>query len=222
MIKKLIAAGLTVLLLSANVMAAVPNKVLKAHESSVFIHIKLKAEIDGQTRTGWGSCSGAYVQKNVILSASHCTNPREGIKIVEIWIQQPNGKSAKAEILTFNTAKDLLLLKTSLEGKPLNLADSRALGDDVYATGSPLGIRFVLTHGLISKLNFIFDPQNPVKHFVTDAMVLPGSSGCSMLNSKGEIVGVLVRSTSLFGAFGGVGLGVAVELEEVREFLKVL
>jgi len=55
---------------------------------------------------------------------------------------------------------------------------------------------------------------------VVDATALPGNSGGAVVDRRGHLIGILTRSTSLFGSFGAAGLGLAVDLGTIREFLK--
>jgi S1-C subfamily serine protease len=199
-----------------------PNPAIKAAKSTVQIKIKIREitpEEGQKPRTGWDGCSGVYIKKDHILTANHCIDVPENAKIVEIWIKRWDGTTCKTSILRFDAERDLALLGVSKPGIPLSLAQSRALGEDIWVIGSPLGMPLLVTKGIISRLNLVFQGEK-TKHFVIDAIVLPGNSGGPVINSRGQLVGILVRSTSALGSLGAAGLGFSVELSELREFLK--
>jgi S1-C subfamily serine protease len=50
-------------------------------------------------------------------------------------------------------------------------------------------------------------------------VVLPGNSGGPIFDEDGYLVGILVRSTSMLGPYGASGLGIAVDIHEVKGFL---
>jgi len=183
--------------------------------STVLVHIKIAK---GDKR-GMGTCSGVYVAPNLILTANHCVDMEDGLELKGIWIRNVYDEAAKAEIVKVDAEKDLALLKTSLKGIPVSLARKVTVGEEVWVIGQPLGLKFVVTKGIISSLN-VSTLSFPINHFITDAVVLPGNSGGPAFNSRGQLVGILTMSTSVFGVFGAAGLGIVVQIDEVRKFLK--
>lgn len=87
---------------------------------------------------------------------------------------------------------------------PATFGDSDALqlGDGVIAMGSPLGLQFSVTAGIVSGTGRslgILEPQMasgevaiaPVEHFIqTDAALSPGNSGGPLVNRAGEVIGI--------------------------------
>jgi S1-C subfamily serine protease len=99
------------------------------------------------------------------------------------------------------------------------MARKVARGESCWLMGNPLAIEFNLTQGIISKTDlYIKSFKNT--YYSTDAVALPGNSGCPVYNSHSELVGILVMSTSMLGSLGASGLGIIVRLEDVKEFLK--
>jgi serine protease Do len=183
-------------------------------KSAVLIHLKGVQE----GKTGWGTCSGVYVSSNLILTANHCTEPPEDVVFKEIWIRNLDGESAKATIVKKSPAKDLALLKTDLRGTPVRLAYDISVGETCYVIGNPLGFEWIVTKGIVSNIGL--SGINLVESFMTDATILPGNSGGGVFNEKGRLIGIIVRGTSVLGMYGATGLGIAVDVNEVREFLK--
>jgi len=64
---------------------------------------------------------------------------------------------------------------------------SVAMGDAVYAMGSPRKMRFSLSHGIVSYVGREFDGTYYVQ---TDLSANGGSSGGPVMNERGEVVGV--------------------------------
>ena len=184
-------------------------------DSSVLIHVKVQRD-DG--KRGWGTCSGVYVEKNTILTAAHCFEVPEGMELLQVWVGKNDGTSAKGEIIDLSPERDLALVHTQLDGIPVPLAHSVRQDIPLEVIGNPLGINFVITRGIVSKVNFKMG-DNPTKHFILSAIVLPGNSGGPVFDENGFLIGILVRSTSMLGSLGGSGLGIAVDIHEIRGFL---
>jgi S1-C subfamily serine protease len=183
--------------------------------STVLIHVKVQK---GEKR-GWGTCSGVYVEKNLILTASHCLGAYDDdIKVKEIWVGKDDGSSARADVVQVSPERDLATLSTKMDGLPVPLAASVRQDMPVEVIGCPLDLDFTITRGIVSKINFRMSP-NPTSHFILDAVVLPGNSGGPVFDENGFLIGILVRSTSMLGGFGAAGLGVAVDIHEIRGFL---
>ena len=190
----------------------------KMEDSTVLVHMKIHRDEDN--KTGWGTCSGVYLKKNIILSAAHCVDysADEKIQLKEIWVKKGN-QSEKAVIVKVDAAADLLLLYTPLEGTPVKLAHKVTRGEDCWVIGNPLGIIDILTKGIVSKIN-LKDKGEKATFIIVDAVCLPGNSGGAVVDKRGHLIGILTRSTSLLGGLGASGLGLAVDLRTIREFLK--
>ena len=188
----------------------------KCQKSTVLIHVKVLKN----DKKMWGTCSGVYVNPKVILTANHCIDSSDGAEILEIWVRNFDNKSMKAEVIKKDFARDLALLKTDLRGIPVKLARNVRVGEDVWIIGNPLGLEFVVSKGIVSNVDLSMK-QYPINHFITTAIVLPGSSGGPTFNAKGQLVGIEVMSTSMVGSLGASGLGIVVQIDEVRNFLRM-
>lgn len=166
-----------------------------------------------------GVCSGVYIDKNVILTAAHCFPSEEGMTVKQVYVKKL-GKSALATVIKRDTKVDLALVYTRLPGTPIMLApfDPRK-GSRCFAIGNPLGIESTVTEGIISKTDLKY-ADSKVSYLLFSAIVLPGNSGGGLFNANGDLIGIVVMSTSIMGALGASGLGIAVPLGNIREFLK--
>lgn len=187
--------------------------------STVLLHMKVTKETDEGTKQGMGTCSGVYISPNLILTANHCVDMSEGIKLKEIWVRNYQGDSAKATIVKMSAMRDLALLKTPLRGVPARLAKNVLVGQECWVVGQPLGLEFIVSKGIVSSID-VETLSFPIDHFITDAVVLPGNSGGPCFNDHGALIGIVTMSTSVFGPFGASGLGFVVQINEVREFLR--
>lgn len=122
------------------------------------------------------------------------------------------GKSYPAKVVGVEEQTDLALLKIEAGSlRPLPLANSEAVevGVEVRALGYPLssllGESLKVTRGSISGI----DQREGHKVFQIDATVNPGNSGGPLLNSQGQVVGV-VDSKLLAAAVSNVGFAVPI------------
>lgn len=86
---------------------------------------------------------------------------------------------------------DLALLKIDKsKGQPLslNVDDSIAIGDEVFAVGNPKGLEGTFSQGIVSNLRKT-EKRNLLQ---ITASISHGSSGGPILNDRGEVVGVAV------------------------------
>lgn len=211
--KQLLALFLSIILVFP---ALATNVSEKMEARTVLMHMKIKRNKTG--KEGWGTCSAVYVEPNVLLSAAHCVNMPEGISLVEVWIRQ-GGVSDRAVVIKTDPSLDLSLLYTPHVGTPVKLARSVKRGQDCFIIGNPLGIEDVITKGIVSKANLTVEGLQ-AQYLLLDAVALPGNSGGAVVDSHGRLIGILVMSTSLLGPLGASGLGIAVSVKNIREFLK--
>lgn len=192
------------------------NIAQKMEPKTVLLHMKIKRQKDGAE--AWGTCSGVYIKNNIILSAAHCVDMPEGISLVQLWIAQNNGMAEKAVVIKVDPSHDLSLLYTPLEGSPVKLARSVEKGEKCYVIGNPLGMEDTITEGIVSKTNLVIKGLSAT-FIIIDAIVLPGNSGGAVVNSHGKLIGIVSMTTSILGTFGASGLGIAVSIDDIREFV---
>src|SRR5437867_2110260 len=117
-----------------------------------------------------------------------------------------------------NKFQDLALLKIDDKDAPvfsrvmLGDADALAVGERVFAIGSPLGLERTVTEGILSTKTREFQGS---LYLQTTAQINPGNSGGPLFNMRGEVIGV----TNMKLAFGE-GLGFAIPVENVKYFLQ--
>ena len=94
-------------------------------------------------------------------------------------------------ILAFDQRKDLAIIKVpgfDLPSIGLGNSNEVSLGDQVLLVGNPKGLEGTVTAGIVSALR---DMPEGFKVIQTDAATNPGNSGGPLLNSQGQVIGVL-------------------------------
>lgn len=108
-------------------------------------------------------------------------------------VERSDGSVLRVEgVAAVDGGNDLALLKVSTDGAALPVlilgADELPrIGTTVYAIGHPLGLKNVLSEGLVSSLG---DPARGQQFIQTTAAISPGSSGGPLMTADGVVVGV--------------------------------
>ncbi|HUR27277.1 MAG TPA: trypsin-like peptidase domain-containing protein [Planctomycetota bacterium] len=89
-----------------------------------------------------------------------------------------------------------------------------AVGQKVFAIGTPFGLDQTLTTGIISGLGR--EIRSVTDHKIsdviqTDAAINPGNSGGPLLDSAGKLIGINTAIVSPSGAYAGIGFAVPVD-----------
>lgn len=135
----------------------------------------------------------------------------------------PKMNVVPARIAGISSELDVALLKVDgLKLPALSLATYSQLrqGETVFAFGSPNGLRYTLTHGLVSAVARQVNPDSPLIYVQTDAPINPGNSGGPLVNIRGEVVGMNTFIVSQSG--GSEGLGFAVPSATIRTAFRQL
>ena len=120
------------------------------------------------------------------------------------------------EITEIDEENDLAILKiTGSDASALRLGNSDAvqIGETVYVVGNPMGIEGTLSDGIVS--NIIL--HNRKKQILITAPISPGSSGGPVLNSNGEVIGIV---TSRHGNPDAQNLNFAVPSNYLKALLR--
>lgn len=174
----------------------------------------------GNARVDIGG-SGVFISTSGhILTCAHLFTIDRVDRIV---IETVDGDLQEARLVLMNKRRDLALLKTvePFVSRPVKIANPFHLrvGQEVFAVGSPLGLNFSVTTGVISALYRDF----PFAYNVTqsDTALNPGNSGGPLFNLAGELVGInsFIVSPSVDVVFSG--LGFSVQCGECLKFLTV-
>ncbi len=174
-----------------------------------------------QVSTPGGLGSGFIVNTDGFLITNFHVIEDETEISVEVY-HQNNGQLERktykdVKIIAINKFADIALLKIDDADAPkfsrVLLGDSEALavGESVFAIGSPLGLERTVTEGIVSTKTR--ELQGDL-YLQTTAQINPGNSGGPLFNLRGEVVGITnMKITS------GEGLGFAIPISAVKYFL---
>jgi len=159
-----------------------------------------------------------------VIESSIDTNQR-------IVVELPDGSSAIATVLGTDPSSDLAVLRADFDPamlKPATLGDSDAvaIGESVFAIGTPFGQESTLTAGVVSAVGRVtqssFTDRRILNVIQTDASLNPGNSGGPLFNAAGEVIGINTSITGPDGFRGSVGLGFAVPSNIALRYLPQL
>jgi serine protease Do len=182
---------------------------------------RLLGESVVQVRTPGGLGSGFFLNEDGSLITNFHVIENETQISIEVY-HQKNGQLERkvykqVRILAVNKFADLALLK--IEDKdapkfvrvPVGNSDALAVGDRVFAIGSPLGLERTVTEGIISTKTRELGGD---LYLQTTTQINPGNSGGPLFNLAGEVIGVTnMKVTS------GEGLGFAIPALALQFFL---
>jgi putative serine protease PepD len=192
-----------------------------------------------RTSTGGGEGTGVVLDTDgLILTNNHVVEPAaDGGSVT---VTSNDGSSAPARIIGRDPVTDLAVVRADgLAGLvPARLGDSESLavGEDVVAIGSPLGLSGTVTSGIVSALDRPVraggsrspgqDSTSVIDAIQTDAAVNPGNSGGPLVDRGGAVVGINSAIASLGAGAGGqagsIGLGFAIPIDQAREIARQL
>jgi len=149
------------------------------------------------------------------------TNQHVVAHAARVDVRTFGGREFPAEVVGRDSVTDIALLKIDPDGHRLAAAvlgtsDQLLIGDWVLALGSPLGLDFTVTAGIVSaKDRQLTGRETTVESFIqTDAAINPGNSGGPLIDLAGRVVGV---NTAIYGSDRFVGYGFAVPINIVLE-----
>ncbi len=135
---------------------------------------------------GPGHGSGFFISSDgYLLTDEHVVREARQVKIT-----LSTGREITADVIKTDARRDVALLKAQ-EGRmtalPCRLSEP-GIGDEVYALGSPLDIKFntTLTKGIVS--NFI--TMYGQRFIQSDVGIIQGCSGGPIVDGKGNVVGM--------------------------------
>ncbi len=160
-----------------------------------------------------------FSEDGKILTATHVVKMADQLKVT-----LHNGRSYPAEVVATIDYADLALIKITSPPKGLKVAklgqsSNARVGEQVYVIGSPYGIEFTLTQGILSSIRTqAMELANvDVTMLQTDAAINKGNSGGPVFNENGEVIGIVSSIMSKSG--GNEGLGFAVSVDSAKQLI---
>ena len=161
-----------------------------------------------------GLGSGVIISnESHILTAAHVV---EGSS--EIYVKAADGIRRRATILLSDKQADIALLKLNVPDSDLPHAtlgdsDRLAVGQQIYAIGSPYGLENSFSTGIISAFrdfDDLYDGTVGLEFIQTDAAINSGNSGGPIFNSEGKVIGIASSILTVSGGFQGIGMVVSI------------
>lgn len=159
--------------------------------------------------------SGVIVTSDgYILTNNHVVQDAE-----RIYVTLNDRRELPATLVGNDPATDLAVIKVEAEDLtyiPFGNSDKARIGEPVLAIGNPFNLTSTVTSGIISakarNVNIIENPrgqETPLESFIqTDAAVNSGNSGGALVNSRGELIGVVTAIASGNGYYTGYSFAI--------------
>jgi len=143
-----------------------------------------------------------------------------------VLVRMSDRQEFEAEIVGTDPRSDLALIRIGAKDLPvleLSASDELDVGEWVLAIGSPFGLDYSVTAGIVSAKGRSLPTENGenyVPFIQTDVAINPGNSGGPLFNLEGEVVGV---NSQIFTRSGGsIGLSFAIPVSVVRNVVNQL
>lgn len=156
---------------------------------------------------GRRSLGAGFVARHgrVVVTNFHVVEDSEEIHVKSRFIRE-----VKATLVYADPLRDIAILALP-EGEAGSVRSAILcgtephIGDAVYAIGSPFGLEFSMSEGIVSGLH---REINGVALIQTDASINPGNSGGPLFSADGCVVGMATSIISESGSSAGVGFGI--------------
>ncbi len=164
-----------------------------------------------------GLGSGFIIDKaGYIVTNNHVVDGADSIKVI-----LKDETEYNAEVIGRDPVTDIALIKIEakhdLPSVPLGSSDNLKVGEWVTAIGSPFGLQYTVTAGIVSAKGRVIG-SGPYDDFIqTDASINPGNSGGPLINMQGQVVGI---NTMIIA--GGQGIGFAIPIDLAKSIVTQL
>ena len=138
----------------------------------------------------------------------------------------------KAEVFNYDKVSDIAVLKIVNDEKKIfpsvKWGHKPRLGGHAIIIGSPIGLDFSVSFGIVSSIDRIIPKAAPpfVPFIQTDAAMNRGNSGGPLFDADGEVIGIntlILTPPSREGVdIGNVGLGFAIDGQYAQKIVKRL
>ena len=132
---------------------------------------------------------------------------------VEVRLQ--SGKSYMAKVVGNDSATDLAMLKIDARDLPqaeFASSEDARVGQFVIAIGSPFGLDYTVTTGVLSAKGRGGIGANEIEDYLqTDASINPGNSGGPLVDLRGRVLGI---NTMIIGRGSGIGFAIPSEIAQ--------
>jgi len=162
----------------------------------------------------YGAGTGIVIDsRGYILTNNHVVEGEDNL-----IVRLPDREQVIAEVVYQDPGLDIAIIKcfgTGYPYVPLGSIEELSLGDDVvvigYPLGSLLGDSASMSKGIVSAFRSIDD----VSYIQTDAPANPGSSGGPLVNTYGEVIGIVS-----WGLAETEGMNFAIEVNNIKTYIE--
>jgi len=178
--------------------------------------LRMKRRVRGGRRAEGAGSAVVVTPDGYLLTSAHVVAGSDGGTAVFV-----DGRSLDLEIVGTDPLSDLAVIRVGADDLPtsrLGDADDLRVGQLVVAVGNPMGFSGSVTAGVVSALGRSLPTRTAavgrlVENVVqTDAALNPGNSGGALADGDARVVGVNT-------AVAGVGLGLAVPINETTRMI---
>ena len=184
-----------------------------ARADPAIAHITTRLKDEGTRRSkDDGVGAGFHVGDGYVVTSRHVVSGA-----AQLVVTMPGAAPVLAKIVGVDEPTDTALLRMDDRGGPsIALGASARLrkGDRVFAVGSPFHLANSWSTGIVSGLHRSgvgVNPRGFERYIQTDAAANLGNSGGPLLNTQGQVVGVVSAILSRTGGSQGIALAVPIE-----------
>jgi Do/DeqQ family serine protease len=178
-------------------------------KADLLSHFLGRSGRDEPIARGMGS-GVVFTPDGAILTNNHVVE-----EALTINVRLRDGRYLPARLVGRDPATDLAVVKVDATGlAPAKFADSDAarVGEWVVAIGSPFGLGYTVTAGVLSAKGRGGLGMNVIEDYLqTDASINPGNSGGPLCNLQGDVLGI---NTMIVGRGQGIGFAVPSNLAQ--------
>lgn len=159
----------------------------------------------GESPVARGMGSGVlFTADGAILTNNHVIE-----EALSMYVRLRDGRYVPARLLGRDPSTDLAVIKIDAPNlTPARFADSDAarVGEWTVAIGSPFGLGYTVTTGVLSAKGRGGMGMNAIEDYLqTDASINPGNSGGPLCDLDGRVIGI---NTMIVGRGSGIGFAV--------------
>jgi len=185
-------------------------KIKASKDFSELIKTSISSVVIVRTLSSLGS--GFFISDGYVVTNEHVLENENGEISQVIQIVTNDNKFHNAELIGYIKDLDLALIKTDIGSSLLELEKSEnvGVGEEVLAIGTPEGLSFSATDGIVSAVNRTgFGTAG--SYVQTNAQLNPGNSGDPLINKDGKVIGM-----NNFKLVNSEGIGFALEADKIK------
>lgn len=170
---------------------------LAEHSRPAIVQIRVKTQDAKSTSTqAFGSRGSGFIidPAGYILTAHHVID-----KAKEIEIRLADSRRLPARLIAADAQIDIAILRVQAEDRLpiISIGDSDAIrvGNLAVVFGYPFGRESSMSLGIISRAGRSYADSASFEYIQTDAGAYPGGSGGPLINSSGQVIGMITMAS---------------------------